>query len=130
SECRDWIGIYALHYEAYWRAAETISKEENRQVLPREMQSITWETVRGLYVLRGRHLALPRITSDRWDNGSASAYRPWSRYNSAKLFSEVATSGWSGPKAFSRITSDRWYNGSASKYRPWVWYSEARLFSD
>jgi hypothetical protein len=36
-------GSYPLYYEAYKRAAEA------RGVLPREMQSITWEAVRGLY---------------------------------------------------------------------------------
>ena len=36
-------GTYALHYEAYRRAAEA------RGVLPREMQSIAWEAVRGLF---------------------------------------------------------------------------------
>lgn len=36
-------GTYGLYAEAYRRAAE------ERNILPREMQSITWEAVRGLY---------------------------------------------------------------------------------
>jgi len=36
-------GLYALYAEAYRRAAS------ERGLLPREMQSITWEAVRGLY---------------------------------------------------------------------------------
>jgi hypothetical protein len=42
-------GMYALHYEAYTRAAAEISQLEGRQVLPREMQSSSWEALRGLY---------------------------------------------------------------------------------
>jgi hypothetical protein len=36
-------GLYGVYAEAYRRAAKA------RGVLPREMQSITWEAIRGLY---------------------------------------------------------------------------------
>jgi hypothetical protein len=42
-------GMYALHYEAYRRAAADVSRQEGRTVLPREMQSASWEALRGLY---------------------------------------------------------------------------------
>lgn len=42
-------GLYGLHHEAYRRAAETISRMEGRPVLPREVQSLTWEAIRNLF---------------------------------------------------------------------------------
>jgi hypothetical protein len=36
------------------------------------------------------------------------------------LFRLVATSGWSGPRAFSRIASARLWSGSACPYWPWA----------
>ena len=45
------------------------------------------------------------------------------------MFSRVvATSGWSGPKAFSCISRARTKSGSACKDQPWVLYDTARLF--
>jgi hypothetical protein len=41
--------LYPLYSEAYRRAAETISERENRDVMPREMQSMAWEAVRGVW---------------------------------------------------------------------------------
>ena len=63
-------GTYALHYEAYRRAAE------ERGVLPREMQSITWEAVRGLFTegFKGKKENL-RAVDDVWrqvDSGKLS----------------------------------------------------------
>lgn len=42
-------GLYGLHADAYRRAAHTISKQEGRRFLPREIQSATWEAIRGLF---------------------------------------------------------------------------------
>jgi hypothetical protein len=42
-------GLYGLHADAYRRAAETISRLENRRLLPREIQSVTWEAVRNMF---------------------------------------------------------------------------------
>lgn len=42
-------GLYGLHADAYRRAARTISKQEGRRFLPREVQSATWEAIRGLF---------------------------------------------------------------------------------
>ena len=39
-------------------------------------------------------------------------------YRIARLFRLAATSGWSGPRAFSRMASDRLCSGSASAYLP------------
>ena len=40
------------------------------------------------------------------------------RVKPARSFRLIATSGWSGPRAFSRMASDRLYSGSASAYLP------------
>jgi len=42
-------GLYGLYADAYRRAAETISRMDNRRYLPREVQSVTWEAVRNMF---------------------------------------------------------------------------------
>ena len=43
-------GGYGIYHEAYRRAAERLSQRPGRPVmLPRQLQSITWEAVRGLF---------------------------------------------------------------------------------
>lgn len=42
-------GLYPLHLEALRRAARTISKQEGRRYLPREVQSVVWEAVRSMF---------------------------------------------------------------------------------
>ena len=41
----------------------------------------------------------------------------WSLYKAAKLWSDCATSGWSGPRTDSRISKDRWKNDLAALLR-------------
>jgi hypothetical protein len=53
-------GLYGLHADAYRRAAQTISKQEGRQYLPREVQSVVWEAIRGLW--RKEHKAVDSQT--------------------------------------------------------------------
>lgn len=42
-------GLYPLHLEALRRAARTISKQEGRRYLPREVQSVVWEAIRSMF---------------------------------------------------------------------------------
>jgi hypothetical protein len=42
-------GLYPLHIEALRRAADTISKQEGRRYLPREVQSVVWEAIRSMF---------------------------------------------------------------------------------
>jgi hypothetical protein len=42
-------GLYGLHADAVRRAAQTISRSEGRQILPREVQSVTWEAIRNMF---------------------------------------------------------------------------------
>jgi hypothetical protein len=42
-------GMYGLQAEAYRRAAAELAEETKSRVLPREVQSVTWEGIRGLF---------------------------------------------------------------------------------
>lgn len=55
-------GLYGLHADAYRRAAETISRLENRRLLPREIQSVTWEAVRNMF--RNEHKKIDPATME------------------------------------------------------------------
>ena len=70
SGVRGVIGTYGLHAEAHKRAAKL------RGVLPREMQSVTWEAVRGLFTsaFKSSKLNKERIEKiwDRYQKGEIS----------------------------------------------------------
>ncbi len=59
------------------------------------------------------HLFMAWIFAARCSNALASEPRPVIRYKPARFSRIVATSGCSGPKAFSVITSERLKSGSA-----------------
>lgn len=67
-------GTYALYEEAYHRAAQA------RGLLPREMQSITWEAVRGLFV--------PGFKSQQKNVDAVDAV--WNQYRKGRLSYENA----------------------------------------
>lgn len=67
-------GTYALHAEAYRRAAEL------RGLLPREMQSITWEAIRGLFS--------PQQKRDKALVSSVKGV--WSDYRRGKISADAA----------------------------------------
>jgi len=67
-------GVYALYEEAYRRAAA------ERGILPREMQSITWEAIRGLYV--------PTFKAQERNVDAIDAV--WDRYSKGRLSYEKA----------------------------------------
>lgn len=64
-------GTYGIHAEAYRRAAE------QRGILPREMQSITWEGVRGLF-------------SNKTAKVKKEASDIWKRYKAGEIEQNVA----------------------------------------
>jgi hypothetical protein len=55
-------GLYGLHADAYRRAAETISRIENRHFLPREIQSVTWEAIRNMF--RDEHKKIDKASME------------------------------------------------------------------
>jgi hypothetical protein len=100
-------GTYPIYLEAYRRAAEA------RGILPREMQSITWEAVRGLF------------EAAKKSGMKAPANAIWARYKSGELDQEqaqkeiLALAGDITPPSWTKVphndTPSRTYEGPAQK---------------
>jgi hypothetical protein len=60
-------GLYSDFADAYRRAADYINKRDGTDLLPRELQSITWEGLRGLWsqVEKGKKSTIDRV-NDLW----------------------------------------------------------------
>jgi conjugative element/phage-associated large polyvalent protein len=61
-------GFNCVYAEAYFRLAEQLSRETGTTVLPREVQSVTWEAVRALFppATRGTRSALGQNVNALW----------------------------------------------------------------
>jgi hypothetical protein len=92
-------GLYGAYAEAYRRAAE------ERGILPRQMQSITWEAIRGLYSpAEKRSAAFRARVNDAWANhGNGS----WTQQQVQQHLMTDPTTG------ASRIRPPSWHTGSA-----------------
>lgn len=83
-------GTYGIYADAYRKAAE------QRGVMPREMQSITWEAVRGLFPQRMKNKKNNKIVDDIWGE-----------YNRGKISLDEARDKISD--AFGGIRNPSWY---------------------
>jgi hypothetical protein len=92
-------GTYPLYAEAYRRAAQELG------LLPRQLQSITWEAVRGLF-------------QDSWktDKNTAIINGIWDRYKQGKIDLDQARQNIL--KAAGGIAPPTWYTSGRSGVRP------------
>lgn len=104
-------GMYGLYAEAYRRAAA------ERGVLPREMQSITWEAVRALYLPPSRrpNSRVVRDTEEIWSEFGQRRIEHGEAFQRAvDAGGGIRTPDWAGPAA--RLDEGEW--GAA--FRPAV----------
>ncbi len=107
-------GSYPIYYEAYKQAAEA------RGVLPREMQSITWEAVRGLFPDSFKHAANIKKVDDLWRQVDAGqSTREEARAGVAQLTGGVRPPSWvrEGGAERSGLLQDKSYVQHADAFR-------------
>ena len=107
-------GTYGLYAEAYRRAAA------ERGILPREMQSITWEAVRGLFTpgFKAQQKNVDAVESlwRKFRNGEASLNG--TRTQILKLAGGVTNPEWSGPSGGADgVQGDSSYLGELPEFR-------------
>jgi hypothetical protein len=85
-------GMYGIYAEAYRRAADDLG------VLPRELQSITWEAVRGLFpAVDKRNKAKSQSVNDQWVAVSEGRVTPMeARENISKIMGGINDPTWYG----------------------------------
>ena len=66
-------GTYGIHHEAMCRVADEISRDENREYLPRELQSICWEAGKSMFDKKAKG-----------KEGQAEAGKLWLKYKTGK----------------------------------------------
>jgi hypothetical protein len=92
-------GLYGAYAEAYRRAAA------ERDILPRQMQSITWEAIRGLYSpVQKRSPVFRSSVNDAWANHGNGSWTQQQVQQHLMFDPETGAS---------RIRPPSWYTGSA-----------------
>ena len=97
-------GLYPNYFEAYRRAAEAISKRPGGpRVLPRQLQSITWEGIRGLFNPQER-------SSSAFIEGIKALWRAYKRGRMSlqNVLQRIMTNPATGE---SRIRDPQWVTG-------------------
>ena len=108
-------GLYGLYAEAYRRAADEVG------VLPRELQSITWEAVRGLFKphMKRNEGLINQINSTWEDYGNGKLQGDAARNRIHDLAGGVDLPAWARPSAGSHATErDSSYAGELSGPQP------------
>lgn len=106
-------GSYPLYFEAYKQAAEA------RGILPREMQSVTWEAVRGLFTegFKGKEANVAKIDS-LWRAVDAGAKTPaQARQQAFDLAGGIENPDWLAATAFEPVLRDKTYIPTAPAFR-------------
>ena len=92
-------GLYGAYAEAYRRAAA------ERDILPRQMQSITWEAIRGLYSpVEKRTPSFRQAVNDAWARHGSG------EWTQQQVQQHLMTNPETGA---SRIRPPSWHTGSA-----------------